>query len=96
MILIDERQRSYKGGYWSHLVSDTSIEELHKFAIQLGLKREWFQGNSRIPHYDLKSSAKWQEAVRLGAMAVTTRDMLWRLRGKFEPCPTSITEKEEL
>jgi hypothetical protein len=38
----------------SHLVSDQSIDELHRFANsrRIGLKREWFQDH-RYPHYDV-------------------------------------------
>ena len=35
--------------HWSHLVSDTSFEELHAFAARLGIPRRFFQGD----HYDL-------------------------------------------
>jgi hypothetical protein len=37
-----------------HLVSDLSLDELHKFANspRIGLKREWFQ-DRRYPHYDV-------------------------------------------
>lgn len=36
----------------THLVSDSDIIELHRFALRVGLKPEWFQGH-RIPHYDI-------------------------------------------
>lgn len=36
-----------------HLISDTNIDELHQFAEQIGLRREWFQDKPGRPHYDL-------------------------------------------
>ena len=49
----------------SHLTADT-IQELHLFAIEVGLRREWFQPTSK-PHYDLTIGAR-RYAVKLGAI----------------------------
>ena len=35
-----------------HMVAD-SVEELHKFAALIGLKRGWYQNKGRYSHYDL-------------------------------------------
>ncbi len=81
-ILIDSFQNGARGPlrYWhrrcGHLVSDTSIEELHEFAAQLGLRREWFQRKS-IPHYDLTGAA-WERAIELGAILVSSREIVRR------------------
>ncbi len=81
-ILIDSFQNGAKGPvrYWNrrcgHLVSDTSVEELHAFARQLGLRREWFQQKS-IPHYDLTGTV-YDRAVELGAELVSTRELARR------------------
>lgn len=49
----------------SHLLTDDEdLEELHRFAYRLGLRREWFQEHS-VPHYDLTPN-KRHLAVRLG------------------------------
>jgi hypothetical protein len=54
-----------------HLVSDTSWEELHQFARNLGLKQAWFQVKpSGINHYDLTTSRMQQKAVEMGAIEV--------------------------
>lgn len=58
-----------------------SEEELHDFAVKIGLKREWFQQGS-VPHYDLVPSRR-QAAVDLGAQELTRatfRDVFRRLR----------------
>ena len=64
---------------WCHMVSDTSAEELHAFAAQLGLKREWSQERPKASahHYDL-TPTKRQLAVRLGAVEVTAREFVMR------------------
>ena len=53
-----------------HMTTDSDdIEELHRFAAHLGLKRAWFQGHNPNPalhHYDL-TEKKRQRALDLGA-----------------------------
>jgi hypothetical protein len=61
---------------WSHLVAD-SDEELHAFAAQMGMKREWFQhrvGRPHQAHYDLPERAR-HRALALGAVPVTWRQV---------------------
>lgn len=36
-----------------HIISDTSINELHNFAKLMKFKKSWFQNNKKHPHYDL-------------------------------------------
>ena len=65
------------GNFWCHLLSD-SIEELHDFARELGLKRGYYQ-HRPIPHYDLTRN-KRQQAIKLGAAKISTKEYLLRLR----------------
>jgi Protein of unknown function (DUF4031) len=76
MILVDEARWSWQGRRWAHLVSDQSYEELHLFASRLGVPRRAFQGD----HYDVPADYR-QRALDLGAVAVTSRELLTRLRG---------------
>jgi uncharacterized protein DUF4031 len=72
-----------RAGSWSHLFSDTSVEELHEFAQRIGLKRSWFQprnrrydrGPDRVwrNHYDVTES-KRVEAIAAGAIPITIRE----------------------
>ncbi len=39
----------------THLTGD-SLQELHRFAQSVGLKREWFQEHHCHPHYDITTS----------------------------------------
>ena len=76
-ILIDSFQNGARDPfrYWyrrcGHLVSDSSLEELHQFAAELGLRREWFQMKS-IPHYDLTGEV-YELSIERGAILVSSR-----------------------
>ena len=61
---------------WCHLVSDTSFEELHAFAGELGIPRRFFQGD----HYDLPEHVR-ARALELGAVPATTRELILRMVG---------------
>jgi hypothetical protein len=75
MILVDAAIWPWRGNVWAHLVSDTSYEELHRFARRLGLPRVAFQGD----HYDVDAETRLA-AVALGAAAVDPRELMRRLR----------------
>ena len=81
-ILIDSFHNGARGPfrYWhrrcGHLVSDSSIEELHEFASDLGLRREWFQQKS-VPHYDL-TGPLYELALGRGAILVSSREIVRR------------------
>ncbi len=66
----------YRNRRCGHLVSDASLEELHRFAKSLGVRREWFQPKS-IPHYDLTGEV-YELALRRGAMLVSSREIVLR------------------
>lgn len=51
-IYVDDVKIKWKNRVWCHLVAD-SLEELHSFANEIGLKRDWFQRNASYPHYDI-------------------------------------------
>ena len=74
-ILVDDAIWRWRDRVWAHLVSDASYEELHRFADGLGLQRRWFQGD----HYDVPSDVR-DEAIRLGAVPVSSRELVTRLR----------------
>ncbi len=74
-ILVDAAIWPYRGDRWAHLVSDHSYDELHVFAIELGLRRSAFQGD----HYDIPAQLR-ARAVALGATPITGRELVLRLR----------------
>lgn len=77
MISETAKRRGHAKKNWCHMTSDTSEKELHEFAIKLGLKREWFQGD----HYDLTTN-KRQLAVNYGAEEVYGIQLLERIYTK--------------
>jgi hypothetical protein len=54
-----------------HLYAD-SIEELHQFALKIGMRLSWFQDDIRLPHYDLNENRR-KIAVKNGAVEVSTK-----------------------
>jgi hypothetical protein len=62
-----------------HLIADT-LEELHRLAESIGLKREWFQiSNSGLPHYDLTES-KRVLAINGGAIALEPKEFCDKMK----------------
>lgn len=62
-----------------HLVSDTSLDELHAFAERLGLSRRRFHGLRKgHPHYDTKANLRGY-ALMDGAREVKTLELVRRM-----------------
>lgn len=54
---------------FGHLFSDESVDELYEFGVnRLGLKPEWNHYSRNLPHFDLTTKRKQNEAVKLGAV----------------------------
>ena len=75
MILIDQPRWPAHGTLWSHLVSDSSVDELHAFAERMAIPRRGFD----LDHYDVPQ-ARYAELVAAGAEPVTMRQLVERLR----------------
>lgn len=76
MILIDPPAWPAHGTLWSHLVSDSSLDELHAFAAVLGAPRRGFD----LDHYDLPAD-RYQDALSAGAAPVGGGELVRRLIG---------------
>ena len=74
-VLIDPPAWPAHGTVFSHLVSDTSLEELHAFARAAGLSERAFDRD----HYDVPEELI-DRLVELGAVRVSTRELIARLR----------------
>ena len=90
------RDWGWRLGPSCHLIADTN-EELHAFAAQLSMKREWFQRSASGPHYDL-TAFKRAKAVRLGAVELGDREFhailkKWREEG-IAAIKAAATEEE--
>jgi len=75
-VLIDTPMWPNHGTFWAHLVSDTSLDELHSFAAANGIPERAFD----LDHYDVPSRSH-DELVAAGAEPVTNRELVVRLRG---------------
>jgi len=77
-IYVDDAQVPWRGRRWCHLVAD-SLDELHSFAAQLGLKQDWFQRKTLYPHYDVTSTLRIK-ALELGAVPANKRVVVTRAK----------------
>jgi hypothetical protein len=75
VILIDEPRWWFRGHRWCHLVSDSSLDELHAFADSNEIPRRGFQGD----HYDVPEHYR-QRLIDGGALVVESRELVRRLR----------------
>ncbi|MCU1440617.1 MAG: hypothetical protein JWP85_1614 [Rhodoglobus sp.] len=75
MILIDQPIWPAHETLWAHIVSDTSLDELHAFAAVAGIPRRGFDRD----HYDVPAQ-RWSELVALGAEPVGVREFVERLQ----------------
>ncbi len=75
-LLIDPPNSPGHGRLWSHLASDTSYEELHAFAAQIGIPRRGFDRD----HYDVPQE-RYDQVRASGAVPVSSRELIERLAG---------------
>jgi muramoyltetrapeptide carboxypeptidase len=73
-LLIDPPNVPGHGRLWSHLASDVSFEELHRFASGLGIPRRAFDRD----HYDIPAE-RYDDVVAAGATPVPSRELVRRL-----------------
>lgn len=74
-ILIDPPTWPAHGHLWSHVISDTSLEELHDFGRAAGIPERSFEGD----HYDVPGE-RHAELVAAGALPVGNRELARVLR----------------
>ena len=73
-LLVDSPIWPAHGRLWAHLVSDTSLDELHEFADALGIPRRGFD----LDHYDIPEEYV-ERAIAAGAEFLPARELLKRL-----------------
>ncbi len=74
-ILLDTPRWPAHGTLWAHLVSDSSLAELHAFAARCDVPRRSFD----LDHYDVPA-ARHAELVAAGAHHVDGHELIRRLR----------------
>lgn len=73
-MLIDDAVWPAHGRLWGHLVSDTSLDELHDFARRAGMPERGFDHD----HYDYPEERR-EQLIALGAVPVSGRELVKRL-----------------
>ena len=74
MIYIDT-PRKCKYGMSSHMISNTSTEELINFGKKIGLKEKWLQKRGKHDeHYDVMNTL-FQKAINKGAKLVESFEL---------------------
>lgn len=68
---------SWRHGPSCHLIAD-SVAELKEFAVQIGMRVEWFQPKSS-PHFDLTAAGR-DAAVANGAIELNNREFVAKIR----------------
>jgi hypothetical protein len=82
-VYIDDCRIPWRGEEWSHLVADTT-EELHAFAVRVGLDARRFHHRPTRPwkdHYDVPEAIRGQ-AIRLGAKPIPSEEAVRMLRAR--------------
>lgn len=74
-ILIDAPVWPAHGRLWGHLVSDTSLDELHAFAAAAGIPERGFDHD----HYDYPED-RYEHLVALGAVPVSGKQLVASLQ----------------
>jgi len=74
-VLIDQPIWPAHDTTWAHIVSDTSLDELHAFAARAGLPSRSFD----LDHYDVPARM-WSALVAAGAQPVGVREFVTRLQ----------------
>jgi len=93
-IYVDELRRyDEPPGRWCHMAAGKAddLAELHRLAVQIGLKREWFQAGGLTPHYDLVP-AKRRLAIEAGAVEVTTGQLVKLCSRRVRKADRLVTE----
>ncbi|GAA4914016.1 DUF4031 domain-containing protein [Streptomyces coeruleoprunus] len=70
-VYIDPPNWPGHGRMWSHMISDTSFEELHAMAAAIGAPSYAFDGD----HYDIPSY-RYADAVAAGAVEVGSKELV--------------------
>jgi hypothetical protein len=79
-LYVDDAIWRWQGLQWAHLLAD-SVDELHRFAADLGINRLSYQGPPRtsVPHYDLTAYER-RRAIARGAIACSRHEIVVVLR----------------
>jgi Protein of unknown function (DUF4031) len=74
MIFVDPPSWPGHGRLWSHLISDSSYDELHEFARAVGIPARGFERD----HYDVPAEM-YERVTAAGAVVISSREVVRRL-----------------
>ena len=77
-VYVDDAVHPWRGERWAHLLADT-LDELHAFAVLLGMPRRAFQDRTSGAHYDVTAAMR-ERAIALGAMPISRHQDRARVR----------------
>jgi Protein of unknown function (DUF4031) len=92
-VYVDTMRAKFRAGMiMCHMVADT-LTELHEMALQVGLRREWFQDwpEASFPHYDITLS-KRKLALEFGAVEVDRHQLVAVMRRYRTNVPERLAE----
>lgn len=94
MVYVDDSKIPKRGYVWFHLMAD-SIQELHEFAVNIGLPARSFHRGARHPHYDVTLSQRLR-ALQHGAVAISARDAVQIGRRTAQPAHREVFDDFQL
>lgn len=59
---------------YSHMIAD-SLNELHEFAVTIGVKQHFFHSTAKHLHYDI-TAEQYDIALNAGAVEVSSKDIV--------------------
>ncbi|MEX2524475.1 MAG: DUF4031 domain-containing protein [Gammaproteobacteria bacterium] len=77
-VYVDNAQIPFRRMKMCHMIAD-SLDELHRMAERIGLRRRWFQDGGSFPHYDV-CLTKRDMAISYGAVPVERRELVRIMR----------------
>ena len=60
---------------YCHMMSDVSLDDLHQFAAENGIKRHFFHNNRMCPHYDI-AEEQIPQVKSAGAIQISSKEMV--------------------
>lgn len=83
-VYVDGADAPFGRMFMCHMIAD-STDELLEMADRIGIQRKWIQdAGERREHFDVCKS-KRLVAIRCGAIPVTSRELVERLRERSAP-----------
>lgn len=81
MVYVDDMKAKYGRMIMCHMIADTS-EELLEMAKRIGVNQKWIQyAGTPKEHFDICLTKK-EKALKFGAIAVTSADLVMKIREK--------------